>query len=1038
MPSFTPETSASETLPPESLLPDSLPADSEPLPADAGAARAQRELGKRMARGVSVTLAVAGLAGLAQAAATWWGGGLLPRAQLALIACLSLAFSLLCAVSYWRLRTRGVHSAMALFGGASLTLLLSLPWITGTGLSDAGLPALVVVVLALGLLVSPKAAKRALALSLLGIAAVTLGQALGWIPGPSDARPTPLAVLALGHVAALVLGGWLVIHYSQVFFDSLASIESSHRLLAHSLNQQNEAAEQLRISELRQRQLLEGSLTAVLIFGSKDGVIRYANQRALEAYGVQRIDELRPDWVMPGEGYGREEAMRLFERTLTQGPQYQWWCSQRRDGTLIWWDIKTLAQHQDTGKGKDKEAQVVVFGHDISAQVAARAALTQAREQLEAQVRARTQALQAQQQRMEAILEALPLTLSIRDGGGRYQLVNRQFERSSGWRREQVLGRRSHDFLPAAEAAQIASTDAEILRVGGVQHYEQAMVHPSEGLRELLFTSVAMQDSEVGGYTVLSLGTDITSLKRLQHDLEQARDDAQRLAQAKSDFLANMSHEIRTPLNAVLGLAQLALLREPSGAYERQAFEGIRSAGEHLLGVVNDILDFAKLESGKYLTSCDVVDPLEPPRGALAMLEARARDKRLGLRLQIDGDLPRRVQLDLLHARQVLVNLIGNALKFTQQGEVLVRVRAHEGRLWYSVHDTGPGIAPTQQERIFQAFEQADASATRQFGGTGLGLSISRRLARLMGGDISLQSTLGQGSTFTLNLPCTPLAEAPPPAQAKDATTQSPALRNSLAGLRLLVVDDVELNRTILMEMLHSQGAQCQQADSGAQALALLDAQGAQAFDAVLMDVQMPGMDGYETTRLLHSREPSLPVFALTAHALPEQVEQSHAAGMVGHITKPVELTRLVSQLLEQLHPGASPMEAKAPTPEISKPEIPSSATPTDWDYAGALARCAGKAPLLRRLLADFEQQYRQPMPEDGEALRAWAHRLKGTAGNLGLTALAHLAGRVEKPDPDRGLAPAVADLKQALPSQLQSLAEWLGKPSSPSAKGQP
>ncbi|MBB5205695.1 PAS domain S-box-containing protein [Inhella inkyongensis] len=998
--------------------PEALKPAAEPLPEAAGAARAQRELGERMAHGVAVMLAVAGVAGLAQAAATWWGGGRLPPAQLALIACLGLAFSLMCAFSYWRLKRRGVHAAMAWFGGASLSLLLSLPWITGTGLSDAGLPALVVVVLALGLLVSPRAAKRALALSLLGVAAVALGQWMGWIPGPSDARPTPLAVLVLGHSAALLLGGWLVIHYSQVFFDALGSAESSRLLLADSLQQQNEAAEQLRLSEARQRQLLEGSLTAVLIFGGKDGVIRYANQRTLEAYGVERMEQLRPDWVMPGEGYGREEALRLFERTLNQGPQYQWWCSQRRDGTLIWWDIKTLAQHQDT------DPQVVVFGHDISAQVAARAALTQAREQLEAQVRARTQALQAQQQRMEAILEALPLTLSIRDGGGRYQLVNRQFERSSGWRREQVLGRRSHDFLPAAEAAQIASTDAEILRVGGVQHYEQALVHPAEGLRELLFTSVAMQDSEVGGYTVLTLGTDISSLKRLQHELEQARDDAQRLAQAKSDFLANMSHEIRTPLNAVLGLAQLALLREPAGAYERQAFEGIRSAGEHLLGVVNDILDFAKLESGKYLTSCDVVDPLEPPRGALAMLEARAREKRLGLRLQVEGELPRRVQLDLLHTRQVLVNLIGNALKFTQQGEVLVRVSAHDGRLWFAVHDTGPGIDAAQQERIFQAFEQADVSATRQFGGTGLGLSISRRLARLMGGDINLQSSLGQGSTFTLHLPCVALAE--PTGMAPGDSGPRPQTPSAqLAGLRVLVVDDVELNRAILMEMLQSQGALCQQADSGAQALACMDAPDCPPFDVVLMDVQMPGMDGYETTRLLHSRRPELPVFALTAHALPEQVELSRAAGMAGHITKPVELSRLVEALMARLRPAASPTTPTPTEPAPPAPAKPEATSILGWDYAAALARCAGKAPLLRRLLTDFEQQYRQPMPEGGEALRAWAHRLKGTAGNLGLTALATGAGELEQ-SALTVTQQQQTELKILLQRQLDSLANWL------------
>jgi CheY-like chemotaxis protein len=545
-----------------------------------------------------------------------------------------------------------------------------------------------------------------------------------------------------------------------------------------------------------------------------------------------------------------------------------------------------------------------------------------------------------------------------------------------------------------------------------------------------------MPDGE-GGQLILCLGTDVTALKRLQHELERARDEAERLAVAKSDFLANMSHEIRTPLNAVLGLAQLALQTPELSDSNRLAFERIHDAGTHLLGVVNDVLDFAKLEADKFTPDLRDTDPAELARAALELVEPRARIKNLPLSLELDPTLPARLPLDPLRVRQVLVNLLGNAVKFTQQGAVRLQVQASPHELTFTVHDTGPGIDAAERERIFQAFEQADSSTTRHFGGTGLGLSISRRLARGMGGDITLYSQPGLGSQFSLRLPLAVAARSPAP-----APTVAPRFGpEALKGLRVLIVDDVAINREILGEMLVQLGAQFEQVGSGPEALDWVATRGIATIDLVLMDIQMPGMDGYEATRRLHQAHPELPVLALTANALPEQRAQSAAAGMRGHITKPVELAELVAALREQaqalglwLAPEggvpapAEPLERRArPVAVVAAPAPRALA---DWDFEAALTRCARKTELLRRLLRGFVDQYcQEPLPDAEPARSAWTHRLKGTAANLGLMRLSRQAAALEAEL--RGEAPlSGADLLlQAL--LLQTLTEldgWLAE----------
>ena len=380
-------------------------------------------------------------------------------------------------------------------------------------------------------------------------------------------------------------------------------------------------------------------------------------------------------------------------------------------------------------------------------------------------------------------------------------------------------------------------------------------------------------------------------------ELNAARQEAERLAQVKSAFLANMSHEIRTPLHAVLGLAQLGA-RDHAGTGAGESFARIREAGDHLLGVINDVLDISRLEAGKLA--------VEPRPFALApalarvqrLLAPQAEHKGLRFLVELPDDLPAQVRGDARRLEQILVNLLGNAVKFTARGEVRLQLQRDGDALVFVVCDTGIGIAAGHLARLFEPFEQADTSTTRRFGGSGLGLAISRSLARLMGGDIDVDSRPGQGSCFTLRLPLPEVAAPPAAAAAPAAATTAAEAPRRLARLRLLAAEDVEVNRLILEAMLTHEGAELRFAEHGAQAVELVAAAGPGGFDAVLMDIQMPVMDGYQATQRVHALAPGLPVIGLTAHALGEERARCEAVGMVAHVTKPIDLEALVAAIL--------------------------------------------------------------------------------------------------------------------------------------------
>ena len=520
------------------------------------------------------------------------------------------------------------------------------------------------------------------------------------------------------------------------------------------------------------------------------------------------------------------------------------------------------------------------------------------------------QRLRESEARASGIIDSSADALIIVDGAGDIVQANQHAVAMFGHPMADLVGMSVEQLVPAGQRAGHAQHRRDFMASGESRGWyrTQAM----RGLRAdgiefpMRVTLAAVGSGEQ--QQVIATVHDETEDRALRDELDQhrehleelvarrtaeltaARNEAQRLGQAKSDFLARMSHEIRTPLNAVLGLAQLGRL-QLADATARDRFERIESAGRHLQGVVNDILDFSRLDAGKLAVAWEPFDLHAALAGAAELASHEAAAKQLGFVVSIAPDLPRWVMGDGQRLRQVLVNLMANALKFTAQGDVRMRVAADEGQVYFKIVDTGIGMTQVQVRRLFEPFEQGDSSTTRRFGGSGLGLAISQRLASLMGGEITVESAVGVGSAFLLRMP---LQLAAPP-QARSGTEDGQR-GGRLAGLRLLAAEDVEVNRIVIEGMLQHEGAEVVLAADGQEALEYVAAAD-RPFDAVLMDVEMPVMDGLTATRHLARLAPGLPVIALTAHALEDSLQRCSAAGMVGHVTKPLDIDELVATL---------------------------------------------------------------------------------------------------------------------------------------------
>lgn len=675
-------------------------------------------------------------------------------------------------------------------------------------------------------------------------------------------------------------------------------------------------------------------------------------------------------------------------------------------------------------------------------------------------------------QRVRAALDRLAEGLLITDDKGRIVFANEAFSLWTGKQADRLMGTVASRFA----WKQMQPGELEF-------PWERALIDvtPQPGTRLTLIdrdakehvlvayaSPVLGRDGQCRG--VFTTFEDVTELEEQKVELKKAKGEVEEANRAKSEFLARMSHEIRTPMNAILGYADV--LRRGMEANEQERHEyltTIHQSGQHLLCLINDILDLSKVESGRLdleLTRCA---PHQVVNEVLDVLRIRAEEKGISLENATSEPIPEAILADPVRLRQIVTNLVGNAIKFTDEGGVKVVLRLvsdwNRGpRLAIAVIDTGLGIAPETQAKIFDPFTQADASIARRFGGTGLGLSISRRFAQAMGGEIAVQSEPGRGSVFTVlvdtgPLDGVPLVDPSVATQRHSAPVRIAEDKVQLTGARILVVDDGESNRQLLRLVLQRAGAEVELANDGRIGLqtALRN-----TYDLILMDMQMPVMDGYTATARLRAAGCTTPIVALTADAMRGSEEKCRSAGCSDFLTKPIDIDVLLRRVSTILTGSPSPAAASTsddsvrdvsaptvlefpgaglPTAARSEPDSPPAVSPGAVPSAGLVSSLPMDDAEFRQIVREFVLRLDSKLLD---MLEAWQHRdllelaqlahwLKGSGGTAGFNAFTAPARALQQKAADgeeEGIEQMILELGElrrriVMPAEAPAPATW-------------
>jgi len=530
----------------------------------------------------------------------------------------------------------------------------------------------------------------------------------------------------------------------------------------------------------------------------------------------------------------------------------------------------------------------------------------------------RTKALREREKILRALIDNLPHAIYVKDPESRFITANEYTARLAGCEHpEDLIGKTDFEFFPEEYASKYYGDEQAIVETGEPQiEREEKIVDPSGKEGWALATKVPIFDEDGEVEYIVGITYDITERKEMEDELRQAKEEARAASKAKGQFLANMSHEIRTPMNGVIGFADL--LADTELTPEQQGFvKAIRNSGDTLLSLIDDILDFSKLEAGEVELENRPVRVQSIVEKALDALSTKAVEKGLEMTYLIDEAVPSAIRTDETRLRQVLMNLLSNAVKFTEGGEVTVRAEVASKpstpdetyTLQFSVADTGVGIPEEKQEKLFELFTQADASTTRQYGGTGLGLSICQQITEAMGGDIWLESEVGEGSVFFFTIE----AEAAGAPAEKDTSLQGEL--PSLEGKRALIVDDTETNRKLLLQLTRRWGMEAEGFAAGREALARLREEGSRFYDIALLDMQMLEMDEFTLTEQLREVDEALPVVILSSVHRPSRRSDIETAVW---LHKPIKQSSLQQVILEALgqETDSSPRGYEGAAPE--------------------------------------------------------------------------------------------------------------------------
>jgi len=504
------------------------------------------------------------------------------------------------------------------------------------------------------------------------------------------------------------------------------------------------------------------------------------------------------------------------------------------------------------------------------------------------------------------LLESAPDAMVIVEKDGTIVLVNSQAEKIFGYARSELLGQKMEILLPdryrGSHVGQRTGyfTNPRVRPMGAGLELFARRKNGEEFPVEICLSPLKTQQ----GLLVTSAIRDVTERKKIEKELKEAREAADAANKSKSAFLANMSHEIRTPLAGILGYAEMLKHYCKTDEERTDYIYKIKKNADNLTELINDILDLSKVEAGALNVERIKIHLMNEVESILSLLQDQAREKGLAIETIFEQPLPKYLVSDPKRIRQILINIVGNAVKFTEKGKITIRVfqkkEKEKVRLYFSVKDTGCGLPSEAQSRLFQPFVQADSSTTRKYGGTGLGLALSRRLAKALGGELELTESVFQvGSTFTFSLD---------PGYVEDLSMQNEAEKKNalgdiksirLEGVRVLLAEDNESNEELVTKFLRHAGATIEVAKNGSEAISLALAED---FDIVFMDLQMPVMDGYTATEKLRQKGFKKPIVALTAHAMIEEREKCFAVGFTDFLTKPINISRLLKTVAKLTH----------------------------------------------------------------------------------------------------------------------------------------
>jgi PAS domain S-box-containing protein len=628
--------------------------------------------------------------------------------------------------------------------------------------------------------------------------------------------------------------------------------------------------------------------------------------------------------------------------------------------------------------------------------------------------------------KFRSYIDNSPDGIFVIDENGRCLEVNPAATAITGYSREELLKMSFFDLTPP-ESMGMARHHLHALQENDCAGSEFEFLNKNGKRCWWSIDAVKLSATRYLGFT-----KDITKRRRTEEQLYQAMSAAEAANTAKSRFLANMSHEIRTPMNSIIGLIELMLGTELTRE-QREYADLIKLSGRNLEQLISDILDLAKIEALKIELENRDFDLQAEITGTIKLFSLAAQDKGLTLSLLIDSDVPLLLQGDVQRLCQILNNILGNAIKFTANGSVLLHIRkdaedAEQAILRFMVTDTGIGVAADKMEKIFEPFTQADNSTTRQYGGTGLGLTIARQLAELMGGAIGVESVEGKGTTFWFTAVLSkqnPLLPAPIPLLDEMTKTFS-KLQGSPSNIRILLAEDDPINQQMTKIFLTKSGYHVDVANNGREVLKLLEEKD---YALVLMDCMMPGLSGLEATTIIRNpgsavRNHAIPVIALTANAMQEDRNNCLTAGMDDYLAKPIEVTKVLA-VLEKWAP--SNMIQKE---ESGRDEESSTSTAAIFDKTEFISRAMGDLELSRYVASVFVEnapEYIEAIraalaAEDARALRESAHKLKGAAATMALQQLSAIAERLEEMAVTGGMERAVDLLPELLKRYKQSI----------------